>query len=42
MHQKANQLLMASALLTCSLALFNPYYTYSIPIFIGAHWFLKM
>ena len=41
MHQRANQLIMSSAILTCSLALFNPLYMYSLPVFIGAHWFLK-
>jgi hypothetical protein len=41
MHTRANQLLMTSGILVSSLAYFNFTYIYSLPIFIGAHWFLK-
>ncbi len=39
---KTNQLLAASLLLTSALTLFNPNYIYSLPVFIGAHVFLKL
>jgi len=35
-------MLAGSFLLTCSLAIVNPYYIYSLPAFIGGHIFLKM
>lgn len=38
---RTNQLLASSLLLTCSLALANSNYLYSLPVFIGAHIFLK-